>query len=144
MKLIPNNHEKSIQTGRRYLELKARFDSFFNGAQYLLDPSSKIVNLSFDASLDNNYFNVLFAGMQLRFQFVPSLLEDSSLHGVVYCLRESPKFIESKDIIGTFIFNGRGITDFEVDDGNDRLEIEYNAGDIIMHFVNQALAKPLV
>lgn len=130
--------------GRRYSDLKARFDSFFNEAQYLLDPSSKIVNLSFDAVLDKNYFEVSFAGMQLRFQFVPSFLEDGSLHGTVYCLRESPNFTESKDIIGTFTFNGRGITNFEVDDGNDALEIGYNAAEIIMHFVNQALAKPLV
>lgn len=133
-----------VRISRRYPDLKARFDSFFNGAQYLLAPASSIVNLSFEANLDKNYFDVLFAGMRLRFKFIPFTLEDSSLHGSVFCLRESPKFIESKDIIGTFTFNGRGITNFEVDDGNDALEIEYNAGDIIMHFVNQALAKPLV
>lgn len=144
MKLIPNSHEKIIQIGRRYSDLKARFHSFFNGAQYLLDPSSRIANLAFEAVLDKDYFDVSFAGMQLRFQFVPSFLEDGSLHGTVYCLRESPKFNEPKDIIGTFTFNGRGITNFEVDEGDDALEIEYNAGEILMHFVHQALAKPLV
>jgi hypothetical protein len=144
MKLIPNSHDKMIHVSRRYLDLKARFDGFFNGAQYLLDPSSKIVNLAFDTALEKDYFDVLFTGMQIRFKFIPFALEDGSLHGSVYCLRESPRFIESKDIIANFTFNGRGITNFEVDEGSDALEIEYNAGDIIMHFVNQALAKPLV
>lgn len=144
MKIDENIHGKAITIGRRYAQLKAAFENLYIGGQYLVEPASKLESFRFEPSLEKGYFDVFYSGLQVRFQFSPYYAEDDAVQGKVLCYREHPKFSKEPDLIGSFTFNGRGITDFEVIEGRDKLEMEVDGGDIILHFIDAALAKPLI
>lgn len=143
MKLTDKVFDRIDHVGRRYAQFSEIFAQFLKGCTYLTDPSSPVKGIALSVSLDQNHFDVLFAGMVVRFHFVAGYGADSALTGRVIVIRVSPTFSDTPDIIGSFLFNGQGITDFEVSDGSDKLEIEYNAAEIVLHFLDQALAKPL-
>jgi hypothetical protein len=144
MKIIENVHEKTVAASKRYSRLKSGFERFYSGGQYLTAQQSRLENFVFQPFLESNYFEVLFLGMQIRFLFVSLYDENNSLQGNVICTKYHFGHSEKLIQIGTFKFDGQGMTDFEVDEGQDRLEIEYNAPEIILHFINQALATPLL
>ncbi|MDP3087651.1 MAG: hypothetical protein Q8M99_05630 [Methylotenera sp.] len=137
-------YEKTVHFDKRYPALVDGFERFYRGSQFLINSKWKIPGFLFEPPTGNNYFDVFFAGMRLRFQMVATALEDGSLLGTIYCLRITPKFKELEDVIGSFTYNGQGITDFEVEENKDRIEIEHMAPEIIVNFINLALLKPLV
>lgn len=143
MKLTEKVFDRVDHVARRYARFNEGFSSLLKGAEYLTEPSSPIKGLSLNASLDQNFFEVLFAGMTIRFCFFVAYGIDGALAGRVGVVRVRPTFSDTQDIIGSFSFNGQGITDFDTSDGNDKLEISYNAAEIVLHFLDQALAKPL-
>jgi hypothetical protein len=143
MRIAPKVHEQAVSACRRYSRLKGAFGRFYVGGQLLTEQRSRLENFVFEPSLENNRFDVLLMGMRLQFLFAPLYDENGALHGNVFCSRCHPRFSENPLLIESFKFDAQGITDFEVDEGQDRLEIEYNAPEIILHFITQALAMPL-
>lgn len=143
MKLTAKVFERMDHVARRYDRLKEGFSNFLKGSEYLTESSSSIKGLSLEASLDENHFDVMFAGITIRFFFLIAYSTDGVLSGRVVVIRINPTFSDEKDIIGSFSFNSQGTTDFETLDGNDKLEIGYNAAEIVLHFLDQALAKPV-
>lgn len=143
MKLTEKVFDRIDHVARRFARFSEGFAGFLKGAEYLTEPSSPIKGLSFNAALDKNFFEALFAGMTIRFCFFVAYGTDGVLAGHVVVIRVRPTFSDTPDIIGSFSFNSHGITDFDTLDGNDKLEISYNAAEIILHFLDQALAKPL-
>ncbi len=143
MKLTEKVFDRIDHVARRYARFKEGFASFLKGTEYLTDSSSPIKGLSLIASLDENHFDVLFVGITIRFSFLVVYGTDGILSGRVVVVRVSPTFSDKKDIIGSFSFNSQGTTDFETLDGNDKLDIGYNAAEIVLHFLDQALAKPV-
>ncbi|MBU0910489.1 MAG: hypothetical protein KKA54_15705 [Proteobacteria bacterium] len=142
MKLTENVIDRAEYAAKRYDSFKEAFVRFMKGAAYLTEPSSPIRGLSIEPSLDKNHFDVTFVGMTIRFCFLVQYGTDNALTGRVVIVRETPTFSDTPDIIGAFSFNGKGVTDFDVAEGDDKLEIEYNAVEIVLHFLDQALAKP--
>lgn len=143
MKLTEKVFDRIAHVARHYSRIQDRFASFLKETEYLTKSSSPIKGLSINASLEDNYFDVLFAGMTIRFSLLVTYSSDGVSSGRVVVVRVSPVFSDKKDIIGSFTFNGQGITDFESADDNDKLDIGYNASEIVLHFIDQAIAKPL-
>ena len=112
------------------------------GAGYLTEARSPVTGLEIKPNLDTNQFDVLFAGMAISFRFLVLYGADDLLTGNVVVVRNSPSFCDKADVIGRFSFDRQGITDFENSNGS-KLEIEYIAADIVLHYLVQALRKEL-
>jgi hypothetical protein len=143
MKLISNAFNQALQAGKRYQTMKSRFLEFFKAGQYLAEPAAGLQNLSFEENFDRDYFDVLYSGIRLRFEFTVLVKEDNSVSGTIYCPKENPRFTESKVILGVISFNGQGVTDFEPPIGEDPVTLQYNAIEILTHFICLAFQKPL-
>jgi len=143
MKLTENVYDRADHAAKRYARFKEAFACFLKGAAHLTEPTFPIKGLSIGPFLDTNQFDVTFVGMTIRFRFLMLYDTDNTLTGRVVVARNPPAFSDTPEIIGAFSFNGHGITDFEIDEDRDKLGIEYYASEIILHFLDKALAKPL-
>ena len=144
MKLTTDIISRIDNTQKQHRRMKAIFlGNFRRGAEFLTDEEGLFKELSLGSSLEENYFDIFFLEMQIRFHFSTCYGADDALTGNVAVLRQSPTFTKTPDVIGNFSFNIEGITDFEVAEGNDRIELGRYSKEIILHFINQALLKPL-
>ena len=140
----PSKHifEQANFTLKRYGRYKEIFKRFFNSAKLLTKPDTPVEGVVLKPLLDENYFDTFFGGMRIRFLFLESYGVDDILMGKIVAVRVWPTFSESPDIIASFTFDGEGFTDFEVADGNDKVNIEYKAAEIILLILDLALRKP--
>ena len=143
MKLISKVFDRAAYAQKRYGRLNEHFVQFLAGAAFLTEPASPVKGLAFSEALNANYFDAFFLGMQIRFRLHAYYGSDDALLGKVVVVREVPTFSEVSDIIGSFSFNGQGTTDFEVAEGADNIEMKYSAAEIILHFLDLSLGKPL-
>jgi hypothetical protein len=143
MKITENVYEKIVAASRRYSRLKSAFERFYAGGQYLSEQQSRLESFVFQPSFESNKFEILFLGMRIQFLFVPLFDGNNALQGNVICSKHHHVHSDKLIQIGSFKFDGQGMTDFEVDEGQDKLEIEFKAIDIMLHFVNEALITPL-
>lgn len=144
MKLPEKINERASFAAKRYAKLKDIFGQFFaESARCLGDARSPVKGVDLVPSLDANYFDASFVGMKIRFLFSAQYNTDNSLMGQIVALRENQKSSNTLEVIGRLSFDGQGITDFEEADGNEKLEITHIAPEIILHFFEQALSKPM-
>jgi len=143
MQLTDDVLHRVMQAERQYVRLKQIFASFLDNANYLVSPQSAIKSIRLEVSPEGDFLDVFFAGIQVRFLFLICSGEDGSHRGNIVCSREAPNFSQCKDIVGSFTFSSAGITDFEVADGHDKIEMGYHANEIILHFVDKTIGTPL-
>lgn len=136
--------DEIIRVERRYTRLTQIFASFVERAQYLVGENSQLKALKLKVSADGSSLDAIFAGIHLRFQLLPGYGEDEVVRGRVVCSRQIPGLYKESDILGCFTFLGNGNTDFEVEQGNDPIEMEYHAIEIVLHFVQMAIQRPLL
>lgn len=129
---------------RRYTRLTQIFVDFVERAHYLVGEHSPLKALKLKVSVDGSSLEAIFAGIHLRFQLLPGYGEDGSVRGRVVCSRQIPGLYKESDILGSFTFLGNGNTDFEVEQGSYPIDMEYHAIEIVLHFVQMAIQKPLL
>ncbi len=144
MKISHKVVDEIIHIERRYTRLTQIFAGFVERAQYLVGENSRLKVLKLKVSADGSSLDAIFAGIHLRFQLLPGYGEDGSVRGWVVCSRQIPGLYKESDILGSFTFLGNGNTDFEVEQGGDPIEMEYHAIEIVLHFVQMAIQKPLL
>lgn len=144
MKLISNSYEKALRLVKINKEFKYYFERFFDESQRLTDPNYGFPGISFEANLERNYFDVSYLGVHLRFEFNLCIGEDGVAEANIYCSKESPNFSKEKNIIGAFKFNRAGITNFETDNDQETVSLEYRAIELISHFIYLSATKPLI
>jgi hypothetical protein len=144
MKLISNSYQKALHLSNLNKELKYFFERFFNESQRLTDPTYGFSGISFEDNLERNFFDVSYLGVQLRFEFNLCIGEDGVAEGNIYCSKESPNFSKEKNIIGTFKFDQAGKTNFESDNDQETVRLQYQAIEIISHFIYLSTTKPLI
>lgn len=142
MKITSNVHEKVSAANKRYLKFKDKFRAFFESGKWLTEPQS-IIALQLQEQFEDNYFEILYLGMRLRFQLIVSFDKNSLLEPKVICTKHQPPYADIGVHVGSFSYTGPGFTDFEVDAGHDPIHIEESAGEIMLHFINLALTQPL-
>lgn len=135
--------DEIIHVERRYARLAQIFAEFVERAQYLAGENSPLKTLKLQVSADGNSLDAIFAGIHLRFQLLPVYGEDGSVRGRVVCSRQVPGLYKDSDVLGSFTFFGNGNTDFNVEEGGDPIDMEYHAIEIVLHFVQMAIQKPL-
>lgn len=143
MELTKNVAEKVMRAERYYRRLKQVFAGFVERASFIEDAQCSVKGIKLTTSPAGDSLEVSVAGIHVRFVFLLCYESDGTPRGKIICTREVPVISDNKDILGSFTFSGQGITDFEVNDGGDQIEMEYHALEIVMHFVDFAIAKPL-
>lgn len=136
--------DEIVHLERRYTRLTQIFVGFVEGAQYLVGETSPLKVLKLKAAADGSSLDAIFAGIHLRFKLLPGYGEDGAVRGLVVCTRQIPEIYKDSDILGCFTFLGNGNTDFEVEQGRAPIHMEYDAVDILLHFVHLAIQKPLL
>ena len=144
MKISHKVVDEIIHIERRYTRLTQIFAGFVERAQYFVEENSPLKALELKVSADGSSLDANFAGIHLRFQLLPGYGDDGSVRGRVVCSRQIPGLYKESDILGSFTFLGNGNTDFEVEQGGDPIEMEYHAIEIVLHFVQMAIQKPLL
>ena len=128
---------------QRYDKLKTIFSTFAELAtSHLVDDKCPVKGITFLPQLDNNYFDVCFAGKTVRFSF--SIAEDSMgfVQGVVRCAYVRPDGKPLDEIIGEFSFNGHGETSLKTaDDDPLCIELLPDTAEVVLRFLSDAVGK---
>lgn len=143
MKIDANIVQRMAQLERKLNRFRAAFSGFIEGAKWLKQPNSPLKGIELQTSSQNDYLDVFFAGMCIRFLLLISYGEDGEPRGRVVCTRLIQGLSDKRIEIGCFLFSGQGMTDFEVDEGGDPIEMEYHAGLIVLNYIDQAIKAPL-
>lgn len=143
MQISPKVVDEIIYLERRHTRLTQIFSVFVERAQYLVGENSPLKGFKMQVSPDSSSFDVIFAGLHVRFQLLPGYAADGSVLGRVVCSRQISGLYKDNDILGYFTFLGNGNTDFNIEQGCDPIEMEYHAIEIVLHFVQMAIQKPL-
>jgi len=143
MELTKNIVERITLVDRRHLRFRQIFVRFIEKAQYLAEPDSPIKGIKLEASTQEDLLKVSFGGIQVRFLLVVCYGDDGSPRGKVVCSRAVRNLSDTIDFVGSFTFSGQGITDFDFAQGDEDIEMEYHAIEIVLHFLNAAITMPL-
>ena len=143
MKIDTNVVQRMAQVERKLNRFRTVFSGFIESAKWLKQPSFPVQGIELQVSPQNDYLDVFFAGISIRFLLLIGNGEDGEVRGRRICLRQIPLLSEKRDVVGTFLFSGQGVCDLEVDVGNDPIEMEYNAGLIVLHYIDKAIKLPL-
>lgn len=141
MHIEKNIVNRITQAGRRYAKFQEAFASFIKGAEYFSNPQGEIKGVELVVPQGLGYFDVKLATIQIRFHFTICYAADDSLRGKVVCVLQPQPFSDTKKILGSFTFNGQGETDFEVPVGEDKIELNYSAIEIVSHFLEQGIRQ---
>lgn len=142
MKLTANIFNTFINIERRHIRLKEAFTEFTKQQQFFSESKCPIHGVMVTLSEEGEHFDVAFATIKVRFQFLVSCTIDGPVVGKVVCILQQPSFTETQPVIGAFTFNAQGITDFETPAGADQIELSNQAFEIVLHFLNLALEYP--
>jgi hypothetical protein len=126
-----------------YAELRSCFHGFF----HLASQEARVKDLYFEPELENNFFDVRFAGNCIRFRFVV-FRDDEGYHGQVYCLHLNPLTKGYIQDIGSFNFECNGKTNLRSPGSGERISInnERNSPYILFTFLFDSFdaAKQLI
>ncbi len=140
---LKNLYSRMTRISERYTQLKTIFDNFCHLATtQLTDDKCTVKGITFLPNLEQNNFDVLFAGKTVRFSFFVAEDAIPSLKGFVECNSigsdEKPKSIA----IGKFSFNNRAETAFRTEDDDPlRIDVQGKAGYLVLYFLSEALSK---
>ena len=84
---------------------------------------------------------VTFRTVTISLRMLCVLTEAGVASACVVCVLEKPSFSTEKKRIASFSFNGQGFTDHEVAQGEDPVEVEYMAPDIVLGLLDLALQQ---
>lgn len=136
-------YSRMTRISEKYAQLKTIFDNFCHLATaQLTDDRCTVKGITFSPNLEQNSFDVSFAGKTVRFSFVVAEDEIPSLQGFVECnpigRDEKPMNI----VIGRLSFNHRAETAFRTED-NDPLciDVQWAAGYLVLYFLSDSLDK---
>ena len=122
--------KRSASAHLQYARLKQAFKEFVDaGSAYLARPDPPIAGIKLEVNLHENYFDVFFVGMHVRFQFLVRKGTDGAMIGAVVVVRKSPTFSNEPDLIGSFMLTPEGKTEYE----------DATAAEVVLHWLDEAL-----
>lgn len=142
MKLREGADARFAQLRSRFDRIEARYAAFLAALKYFKNPGVAVLGVSVDLPDTEPYAKASFGTVTVGFRLLHALSTEGSALGRVVCILESPASGSERPVIGSFTFNSQGFTDFEVPGGSELAEIEYSAPEIVLHFLDVALARP--
>ncbi len=142
MKLAKQIFDQANYTMKMYGRYKEIFKRFFNSAKFLTQADTPVEGVVLKPMLEENYFDVFFSGVRIRFLFLANYGEDGVFAGKIVAVRVWPTFSETPDIIASFTFDGEGFANFELANDSDKINIEFKAAEIVLLVLDAVVRKP--
>lgn len=142
MRLTANIVDRLSNAERRFVRLKEKFSVFVRQLEFFSEPRCPVRGVVITASSDGNFCTASFTTVTVGFRLLFTLAPNDVAAGKVVCTLEAPVFTETKPVLGSFTFKPQGLTDFEVAEGADPIDMEQHAIELVLHFVNAALERP--
>lgn len=131
--------QQTITTSGRYAMLKNQFIQFAGHAADLSGNQSPIP-IVIEQHLDNDYFDVRFAGRRFRFALTVGLSEQGVARGKVIC---SEVVSDEAEVVFDFSINQDGDTNIKPPDAEDPIGCNVRPGAwyLVLHGVREGLSK---
>lgn len=141
MKIVPNIAARIAATHRLHTKLRAVFDSFVAQLDYFASDKCEVPGVSISANAGSDTFTASLSTVRLAFTFVVQRT-DAASRGHVVCVKEAPSFSDEVRILGSFSFDVQGLADIEVAPGEDPVDLNYAAVEVVLCFLDLALKLP--
>lgn len=137
--LLHDRLSRFVQMQGDAAQLHARFAALTAAHGYFHGRALTSISVS-DAS-DNGCIDAIFMGVRLRFQLLMMFSDTAELRGRVVCLHcHSTYGALVRESLGAFTFDAAGTTDLEAGIGGPLLTLHADAPQIILVFIERALA----
>jgi hypothetical protein len=139
MKLHAKLLDRFVNAERRFNQFTKKFAEFVETLEFFKQQRCPVPGVEIKKTDDPLCVIAVYRTVSISLRMLCELSKDSVALARVVCVLETPSFAAEKRILGSFTFNGQGFTDFEPEEGEDPLEVQYMAPEIVLHFLHLAL-----
>lgn len=141
MKIQADIIKRFENADRRFNQLTPMFAAFVKALDFFSDLRCPVRDVHVSTTEDPLLVLVRYRTVLIGISMLCELSDRGIGTGRIVCSLEKPSFSKEKKIIGSFGFNGQGLTDHEVTPGDDPVSLEYMAPQIVLSFLHLALQK---
>lgn len=141
MKIQSKIVERFAIADRRFDQLTQKFAAFVKTLEFFGESRCPVRGVLVTKTDDPLLVLVAYRTVTITVRMLCELSDAGVGSGRVVCTLEKPSFTTEKKLVGSFSFNGQGFTDHEVADGEDPIELEYMAPEIVLSFLHLGLQQ---
>ena len=140
MKLTAHTFERLAQADSRFSRFDDRFNAFLQRLTFFNESHCPVKGITIELVPTERRFTAKYRTVVVGFRMFFQLNAQGTTSARVVCTLEEPYAEAIKASLGIFTFNAQGFTDLEVDQEGDPIELEEMAPEIVVHFIQLALA----
>jgi hypothetical protein len=142
MQLRQNQLNQLNGAQNRFLKLRDQFKTFVGQLEFFGNPRCPVQGVSVSGLADDLSFLVQFATIQLSMRLHLEVGDQGVAKGKVLVHLHKPWLNNDTPVLlGSFTFNGQGVTDIQDASGQDPAEMDTHAPEIVAHFLGLALQQ---
>lgn len=141
MKLQSKLVDRFAIAERRFDQLTEKFAAFTKTLEFFAEPRCPVRGVLITKTEDPLFLVVTYRTAVIGIRMLCELTETGTASARIVCTLEKPSFSAEKQLLGSFSFNGQGFTDHEVAEGEDPVEVEYMAPEIVLSLLHLALQR---
>ena len=141
MKLQSKLIDRFASTERRFDQFTEKFAAFTKRLEFFSEPRCPVRGVLVTKTDDPLFLVVSFRTVAIGIRMLCELTDTSTASARVVCTLDKPSFSIEKKPLGSFSFNGQGFTDHEIADGEDPVDLEYMAPEIVLNLLHLALQR---
>ena len=139
MKLQTDLLNRFKSADRRFDRFTENFAAFTMALDDFADAQCPVRGVKITKSDDPHFFAVAYRTVTIDIRMLCELSDTGTATARVICTLARPSFAMERKVLGSFTFDGQGVTDHEVDEGDDPVGMDYMAHEIVLSFVQLAL-----
>ena len=139
MKLQTDLLNRFKSADRRFDRFTENFAAFTMALDYFADAQCPVRGVKITKSDDLHSFAVTYRTVTIDIRMFCELSASGTATARVICTLARPSFALERKVLGSFSFDLQGITDHEVDEGDDPVGMDHMAPEIVLSFVQLAL-----
>jgi hypothetical protein len=142
MKLTNDIYHRSVTVSREYAMLKDIFEKFTRET-LSLEHDGRLKAVTIKANLAQDELLFTFAGARIRFKMLPGYNAATQLVGNILVTRDSHRLSDDVELLDTFMIDTQGMTEIQNAEKAELAYLPHFAGDIVLHYLHEAIAKPV-
>ena len=141
MKLLLKPLDRFASADRRFTQFTQKFAEFVEALDYFKEQRCPVSGIVITKTDDPLVFQAAYRTVSVSVRMLCELSESSVATARVVCILEKPSFQIEKKLVGSFTYDGQGMANVETSDGNDPIDVQYMAPEIILNFLHLALQQ---
>ena len=139
MKLQTDLVNRFKSADRRFDRFTEHFVAFTTALDDFADAQCPVRGVKITKSDDLHSFAVTYRTVTIDIRMLCELSDTGTATARVICTLARPSFSLDSKVLGSFGFDGQGISDHEVAEGDDPVGMDHMAREIVLSFVQLAL-----